>query len=311
MTLSFCRVADISRSELRAALECGTLGMELGPISMLLKGHCSSLVDFLVDTYRDAPVCTQIGDVTDVSLHVRAPNMLRRFVRRQVIPDPGFLVPAVPLPPRLAPLALEMGLNLAIALKICRFVTFHSAVLANQKGAMLVSAKSGGGKSTLASALMESGYRLLSDEFGLLDMNDSSLVPHPRPVSLKGKSIDIVKDMVGEEWVSPKLTGTPKGDIAYFRPRPSDIAQAHTSAKCKLIIFPRFSEGAAVRVRPVPRSETMMRLIPSSTNYHLLGEASFEALANMVEASKAYEITYGNTEDSLKLVADLAEGAGL
>jgi len=311
MTSRFQRLADFTRSDIRRALASGLLEMELGPFNMQLKGQHAVLIDFLFDAYRDAPVRTSIGEVADVSIHVRAPNIFRRFIRPQVIPDPGFIVPAVPLPQRLSPLALEMGLNLAIALKICRFVTFHSAVVANDKGAIMVNAKSGGGKSTLASALMQTGYRLLSDEFGLLNMADASLMPYPRPVSLKEKSIDIVRDMVGDDWLTPKMTGTPKGDIAYYRARPSDIAAAHTPALCKLMLFPRFSEGATAQARALPKSETMMRLIPSSTNYHLLGAGSFKALADMVAGAEAYEIIYGNTEDSLKLVSSLATGAGL
>jgi len=311
MTKSFQKLSEYRTGDVAAALRAGTLEMELGPFSMRVKGTERTLTAFLQDAYRDVPVRLQLADVTDVAINVRAPSLLRKFVRRQVIPDPGFIVPAVPLPPHLSPLALEMGLNLTIALKCCRFATFHSAVLGNSKGAVLVSAKSGGGKSTLACALMSEGYRLFSDEFGLLDMVDAKLHPYPRPVSLKGESIDIVKEFTGGDWITNTLTGTPKGNIAYRRARSSDIEAANQPLPAKLLIFPVFAEGVSPGAKELPKAEALMKLIPSSTNYHLLGAPAFRSLLQMVGGAKAYEITYGNTEDSLRMMRDLAAGAGL
>jgi len=305
------KLSTYHHTELSEALLKGTVEMTLGCFSMRIKATDPTLLDFLYDAYRDVPTNLELSDVTDISLKVHAPNILRRYIRRQVIADPGFIVPAAPLPPRLSPLALEMGLNLSVALKCCRFTTFHSAVVAKEKGAILISAHSGGGKSTLASALMNDGYRLFSDEFGLMDMSDASLWAHPRPVSLKGQSIDIVKEFTGAEWITKTLTGTPKGDIAYRRVRPSDIEESSTPAFAKLILFPTFIEGASPHARELAKAESLMKLIPSSTNYHLLGEAAFKGLLKLVKGARAYEIVYGSTEDSMQMVRDLASGAGL
>jgi len=311
MDAEFKKLSDYSASDVAASLVAGTLELELGRISMRLQGKDATLREFLCNVYRDAPSRLVLGDVTDVSIHVRPPNLLRKYIRRQVIPDPGFIVPAVPLPPRLSPLALEMGLNLSLALKCCRFTTFHSAVVGNKKGAILISAHSGGGKSTLASALMTEGYRLFSDEFGLLDFQDAKLWPHPRPVSLKDKSIEIIREMVGDDWVTEKLTDTPKGDIAYRRVRPSDIDAAHDPLAAKLILFPVFREGASPGAKELPKAEALMKLIPSSTNYHLLGAPAFKSLIKLVSGARAYEIVYSNTEQSMMMAHDLAAGAGL
>ncbi len=311
MKNEFQRLGDYHREDIDVALRSGSLEMELGPFSMRLEGREADIVDFLFDAYRDAPVRLKLGDVTDVAINVRPPNIIRKYIRRQVIADPGFIVPAVPLPPYLSPLAFEMGLNLAIALKCCRFTTFHSAVVGNERGAILISAHSGGGKSTLASALMVEGYRLFSDEFGLLDMETGMLHPYPRPVSLKEKSIDIVREFTGEKWLTKTFGGTPKGDIAYRRVRPSDIQLSKTPMAAKLILFPVFQEDTPPSVRELSKSETIMKLIPSSTNYHLLGTASFEALIKMVAGAQTFEITYGNTQDSLEITRDLAAKAGL
>ena len=311
MSLDFQPLANYDRNALAKALAKGTLEINLGVFSMCLKAKESSILCFLLDAYRDVPARVELNDVTDISVNVRAPNIFRKYIRPQLIPDPGFIVPAVPLPPKLAPLAMEMGLNLSIALKCCRLTTFHSAVVGNEKGAILISARSGGGKSTLAAALMTEGFRLYSDEFGLLDMQNGLLWPHPRPVSLKGASIEIVKELTGANWLTKTLTGTPKGDIAYRRVRPSDVDGASIPGQAKLLLFPAFAEASSPRAKELSKAEALMKLIPSSTNYHLLGEAAFNASVNMVENARAYEITYGNVDDSLTMVRDLAAKAGL
>lgn len=305
------RLRDLPEVQLAEALKAGTLEMRLGTFTMQIKLDNKLLLSFLRDIYRDAEVRPKLQDVTDVSLSVKAPNLVRKFFRPQVVPDPGFIVPAVPLPRRLAPLSFEMGLNLAIALKCCRFVNFHAAVVANDKGSILISAQSGGGKSTLCAALMAEGYRLLSDEFGLLSLDGTHLNAYPRPVSLKDESIDIVTELTGRDWISDTYTGTPKGNIAYRRVRPRDIEQAQNPTPAKLLLFPVFMPGAPPHVKKLTPSETVLRLIPASTNYHLLGEHSFNALVKMANHSEAYEIQYGSTEQSLQIVKDLAAGAGL
>ncbi len=304
-------LSDYDRDGIVSALRAGTLEMLLGPFATRIKGTEPSLIDFLYDTYRDVPVSASLSDVTDVAINIRPPSWFRQYIRRQVIPDPGFQVPAVPLPSHMSPLAFEMGVNLVVALKCCRLITFHAGVVASDKGAILVSAGSGGGKSTLVSALMQEGYHLFSDEFALLGMENALLASYPRPVSLKNESIDIVKELAGKEWVSPVLSGTPKGKIAYRRARPDDIENANGKAETKLILFPSFNTSGEHYASRVSSSEAMMRLIPSSTNYHLLGEAAYLSLSKMVAEAEAYEISYGSTEESLTIVRDLAAGVGL
>jgi HprK-related kinase A len=298
-------LSAFSRFELRQALKRGSLTLYLGPFAHMIKGASDPLLDYLQDTYRDTLVELTPSDVTDIHLNLSAPNFLRRFIRRQVTPDPGFDVPVAPLPLSMAPLAFEMGLNLSVALKCCRFVTVHAGVVADEDGAIMMSGASGSGKSTLTAALMAEGYRLFSDEFALVGLSDRLLHPYPRPISMKQETIPVIADLVGEEFISPVISGTPKGDIAYRRARNSDIQAAQTPAKPQMILFPRFSQGEASQVQPLNTAEAIMNLIPASTNYTLLGEPAFHAMLEMVQNVPAYEISYGSLEQSVEIVADL------
>ncbi len=302
---TLARLGSYSRSDLRSALKQGTLTLHLGPFTHLVSGASNALLDFLSDTYRDYQVEMAPSDVTDVLLSLEAPNLLRRFVRRQITPNPGFKVPAVPLPIHMAPLAYEMGLNLSVALKCCRFINVHAGVVADDSGAIVMSAASGAGKSTLTAALLQHGYRLFSDEFALIGLDKPLLYPYPRPISLKQETISVVRDMVGDSWISETVTDTPKGDIAYYRARESDLAQDKTPTAAKLLLFPKFEKGARAMTHQLNPAEAIMRLVPASTNYSLLGEPAFHALTGLLKNIRAYEITYGSTTDSLRLVEQI------
>lgn len=299
------RLADHAVRDVAAALARGHLVLHLGPFALALRTDNAAARDFLVSMYANCPVSLDQDTMADFSLHVRPPNLLRRFVRRQVMPDPGFYFPSVPLPPRMGPLALEMGMNMAVALQCFRFAIYHAAVVADETGAIVISANSGGGKSTLAAALMQENFRLLSDEFAIMQPGEPLLLPYPRPVSLKNASVDIVRAFAGNDAMSGVLHGTPKGTIGYRRARKSDIAAMHRPARGRLLLFPTFMEGAKAEVKPVEAGDAVMRFIAGSPNYHVLGEAAYTSLMAFADSIRAYDITYGNTADSVALVREL------
>ncbi len=298
-------LSSFPRPDVIRALTSGALTLDLGPFLTRIKLSDTRSVSFFLDMYAACSVILDETVLSDFSLCLRPPNSFRKFFRRQIVPDPGFQFPAAPLPVQMAPLALEMGLNLSVALQCFRYAIFHAGVVAYGEDALMISAKSGGGKSTLTAALMEEGWRLLSDEFAILDLDTSCLKAYPRPVSLKNASIDVVRGFAGRDQVSETLHDTPKGSIAYRRPRASDIAAMDKSVKPRLIIFPTFVERGVAESREIDLADAAMQLIASSPNYQVIGEAAFTGLMTMLEGMKAYEIEYGSTEDSLALVREL------
>lgn len=303
--MSLTPLEALGRDKITAALKAGHLNLHLGPFVTSLKSRSDLVADFLMDTYRDCPVSVDADELVDYVLSVGPPNRLRRFIRPQVLPDPGFYFPAIPLPARMAALALEMGMNLSAALQCFRFTMFHAGVVAKDDKAIMIAANSGGGKSTLTAAMMEQGFRLLSDEFAVLRRDGLGLMPYPRPVSLKKASVDIVRAFAGDDAVSPALEGTPKGTVAYRRARASDIAAMAQPAEPKLIIFPKFEVEAEASIEPVEPADALMRLIAGSPNYQVIGEDAFRSTLQMMQGVKSFEIAYGNTEDSIRLVESL------
>jgi HprK-related kinase A len=298
-------------SDIDKYLGQGLLVLSIGNFSARLQSSCASVGVHLHDVYRDYSFVKFDHQLHDQFLNVRPPNLLRGLIKRQVIPDPGFQFPAVPLPDSMGALAFEMGLNISVALKTYNRLILHAGVVANDKGGVIISAASGGGKSTLTALLMQEGFRLLSDEFGIIELNGHTLLPYPRPVSLKNASIDVIKEVAGDGWISAVIKDGPKGNVAYRRARYIDIAHACETAVPKLIVFPKFEKGATAAVNKVASADTVMRLIASSTNYQIIGEDAFRAVNHIAKQAKAYEITYGSSADALGLFRAVAEGTVL
>ncbi len=299
------------KSDIDKYLGQGRLVLSIGDFSARLKSSCASVGVHLHDVYRDYRFVKFDHQLHDQFLDVRPPNLLRDLMKKQIIPDPGFQFPAVPLPASMGALAFEMGLNISVALKTYNRLILHAGAVANDKGGVIISAASGGGKSTLTALLMQEGFRLLSDEFGIIELNDHTLLPYPRPVSLKNASIDVIREVAGDEWISAVIKDGPKGDIAYRRARSDDIARAYETAVPRLIIFPKFEKGAVAAISKVASADTVMRLIASSTNYQIIGKDAFRAVNHIAKQAQAYEVTYGSSADALSLFRTIAEGTVL
>lgn len=246
-------------------------------------------------------------DVADFTVRLEPDQPWRRHIRPSVAIRGDYMLPdAVPMGLEHGLLAAEMGMNLQMALGWRRHLLLHAASVERDGRALLVTGLSGSGKSTLAALLGERGWRLMGDEFALLDLVDGRLHPFPRAVSLKNESIALAGALVEPVRMGPWLRGTPKGDIRHLVPRPDAVARMAEPARPATILFPRFGRDLAPAVRPVGAAEVFVRLTQASTNYVALGEPAFDALTRLVATVPAHAIDYPSTDAALSLVGELA-----
>lgn len=229
----------------------------------------------------------------------------RRWLRPAVSIGGDFTIPdALPLPLPMGLLAAEMAMNLQMALGWRRHMLLHASAVERDGRALIMSGASGSGKSTLAALLGEGDdWRLMGDEFTLIDPASGDALALPRPVSLKNQAIGELADRVSADRLGPLLKGTPKGDIRHLVPRPAALAAMHRPVRPALILFPRFGEPLSVaRLAP---SDLFVRLTEASTNYALLGEPAFAALTQIVQRVPALAISYPDSASGLQLVEQL------
>jgi HprK-related kinase A len=277
------------------------LDLNIGPVAFRIGSVWREPIDALARLYEGYPASTD--GLADFTVRLEPEQPWRRFIRPSVAIRGDYILPdAAPLPLSLGLLAAEMGMNLQMALGQKRYLLLHAATVEKDGQALIMTGESGAGKSTLAALLGERGWRLMGDEFALLDMASGLLHPFPRAISLKNIAIRVMEAEVDAARFGPLLPGTPKGDIRHLRPNADALARMREPARPALILFPRFGEAAAVR--GVGGAEVFMRLTQASTNYVALGRPGFDALTRLIGSVPALAIDYPDTDTAIGLVSD-------
>lgn len=276
--------------------------LRIGPVGFRIGSDWWGPVAVLNDLYRDYPQPEQ--GIPDFTVRLFAARPWRRWLRPAVHLGGDFVIPdAAPLPLTQGVLAAEMAMNLQMALGQRRYLLLHASAVEKDGRALMMTGESGAGKSTLAALLMARGWRLMGDEFALLDPATGMVHGFPRLISLKNQAIGVMEAALPDARWGPLLTGTPKGDIRHLVPDARAIGAMDAPARPALILFPAF--GHAVAERVVEPSECFVRLTQASTNYVTLGEAGFDALTGLVRRVPARAIDYPDTDGALALVERL------
>jgi len=274
----------------------------VGPVQFRIGSDWRAPIAALERLYAGYP--RDDARAADATVRLFAARPWRRWLRPSVHIGGDFTVPdALPLPLSMGLLAAEMGMNLQVALGWRRHLLLHASAVARDGRALVMSGESGSGKSTLAALLGEEGWRLMGDEFTLVDPVSGDALAFPRAVSLKNAAIGEVAERVAPGRLGPLLARTPKGDIRHLIPRAEAIAAMHEPARPALILFPRFGGEAAVE--PMGEGEAFVRLTEASTNYVALGEAGFATLARLVRETPAFAVSYPDSASGRALVEGL------
>lgn len=289
-------------STIKRRLSGSGLFMTVGPICTRISIKFPSIRDEFMHIYKGYSFSEQ-PEIADYYLDVYAKSFYRRYVRPQVALNTLTRNNFVPLPESMGILSVEMGMNWQVAFGCKTHVLFHAGVVERDGVGVIIPAISGSGKSTLSAGLAYDGWRFLSDEFGMLDVDTGLLHPYPRPVSLKNESIAVMKERVGDaEPFSREYTGTPKGTICYLRPPVSSLENMYKPVRPRVVIHPVYSPHAKPSITPLTKTMAFFRLVRSSANYGDIGEAAFHALTKVAEETISCEITYSSLDEAIALV---------
>ena len=279
-----------------------SIRIAVGPVQFRIGSDWAAPIAALEQLYAGYP--QDEARPADATVRLFAARPWRRWVRPSVHIGGDFVVPdALPLPLSMGLLAAEMGMNLQVALGWRRHMLLHASAVARDGRAVIMSGESGSGKSTLAALLGEGDWRLMGDEFTLIDPMGGDALAFPRAVSLKNEAIAAVAAQVDAARLGPLMAGTPKGDIRHLIPRAGAIAAMHEPARPALLLFPRF--GGEASIEPMGEGEAFVRLTEASTNYVALGEAGFAALTRLVRETPAFGISYPDSATGIALVEQL------
>lgn len=278
------------------------------PFVVRVRSDISQLADDICLMYADFPVheSNKFADFhVEVSLERGIRRWLKPLARFYFDGRPSF----IPLPARQAFPMLEWGINWCVAAHSHNYLIIHAAVIERDGKAIIMPAPPGSGKSTLCAALVNRGWRLLSDELALYDMAERLVYGMARPVNLKNASIDIVSAFAPNVVMTAAVPDTTKGTVALMRPSQESVFHIAEPAEPALIVLPSYKYGTDPLLESYGKAQTFMLIANQSFNYHVHGRAGFDAVGELVEHCRCLRFTYSRLEHAEQVFDALLGGA--
>ena len=279
------------------------IGLRIGPFAVRLASRIPQVADavsLLYAHHEQLPAA-----FADFHVRVDASAGMRRFHRPQARFRLDEREPFRPLPLAHAYPFFEWGLNWCVATHAHQYLILHAAVVARGDVALILPGEPGSGKSTLCAALVQRGWRLLSDELALLSP-DLGITPLPRPVALKNESIDVIRAFAPEAVLGPAFEDTAKGTVAHMQPPADSVARAAERPRTGAIVAPGYQAGEGARLESRSRAEMLMDLISNCFNFSVWGARGFELLGELVDRCDCHRLAYGDLEQALAALEPLA-----
>ena len=300
------KLAELPGELLTQRLEGRGILLQTGPFTVRINSGVEGFTQLLRQFYANFPVVPEPA-IADFHVRLTMPGGIRRRWRPQVLLLLDGQEVFLPFPLSHAFPLFEWGLNWCIAMQAHQYLMLHSAAVERSGRVLLLPAGSGSGKSTLCAALVNRGWRLFSDEFGLVRAADGHLIPLPRPMPLKNRSIDVIRDFAPDAELGPSFHGTRKGTVAHLGTPAACVAQSGVSAPPGWLVFPRYQPRASLRLEPISKPQAFIKLANNSFNYQLLGLRGFREASRLVGNCDSYILSYSNLDEAIVAMDRLAE----
>lgn len=302
------KVGSVPTEALASQLSQPGIRLRTGPFVFSIQSRIRHLAPALHALYADYAL-ESADCFADFHVTLHRPRGARFLFGRQVFFEFEGFSSFKPLPLDQAFPMLEWGMNWCISTHAHQYLIIHAAVIERGGLAAIMPAPPGSGKSTLCAGLVSRGWRLLSDELTLIRLEDSSLVPIARPISLKNQSIGVMRAFAPGHYISPAIHDTSKGSVAHMKVPTASVERVTEKAVPAWVIFPKYQAGSDTILTPHPKAQAFMELGAQSFNYARLGKPAFEALAGLVDKSACFDFQYSRLEEAIQAFDSLPRPA--
>ena len=275
--------------------------IDAGVVTLHAQSDSKLLSSQLQAAYAHFPFIDR-ADWADVHVQISRSGGPRRWIRPQITLSCDGQQPFEPFPAD-TPLPLfEWGCNWMIGHRLNDLLLLHAGALERDGLVLLLPALPGSGKSTLTAALSLRGWRLLSDEFGAFDPDSGTFRAVLKPVALKNKSIEVIRQFAPDAVLGPEFPNTRKGRVAHLVAQPEAVARRHQDARPGAVILPKWEAGSPTRWEPLAENVLFAALAFNAFNYAVLGAVGFKAVVQLVRQCPAWQLIYSDLDDALATI---------
>lgn len=250
--------------------------------------------------YGDAPE----KEFSDFLVAVKPSGFLRRWYRPKVSFHSNSTEPFAPLPLSQAFAFLEWGLNWCISTTDFSHLIVHSAVLVKNSQAIIFPALPGSGKSTLTTWLGLNGWAVYSDELAVIDTKKLTVEALYRPICLKNRSIDLVKEWKSDITITPPCLDTAKGTVAHAKLNSWDEFAQLQPVPISGVVFPKYDAKVDECLYEVDKLQIFEAICRNTFNFHVLGHTAFDTVLRLTESIKGLEVHYNDLQFMSSLLED-------
>ncbi len=247
--------------------------------------------------------CYEYVDVHDATEDWRASLLVdvsasngRNTVWRVTTDPPNVLL-------RVWPWEIRSGYDLCTALNqwvvksVKSLHIFHAAAVVFRRRTVLLPADTCCGKSTLAAALVQKGFDLLSDEIGAVDTETREVACYPRRIFLR-------RDVLEALGLTSNVSETAHiGPARIVSPEELNGRHAAGNDPLTIVICPRHCAArAGAELRPVERKYAAMTMLRNS--YSLRGHRELDWILSLVKELPCFELEFSDAVTASELVLE-------
>ncbi|NJN00398.1 MAG: hypothetical protein HC793_01685 [Aquincola sp.] len=123
-----------------------------------------------------------------------------------------------------------------------------------------------------------------------------------KPVALKNESIAVIRRFEPNAPIGPEFPNTRKGTVAHLAADAAAVAMRHDGARCGAFILPRWHAGSALSIEPVDAHALFGAIAFNAFNYRLLGQAGFDAAAELARRCPAWQLVYSELDEAVAAI---------
>jgi hypothetical protein len=181
-------------------------------------------------------------------------------------------------------------------------LVIHAGLVSLRGRGILLPGLPDAGKTTLVAGLVRAGFAYLSDEAAVFDPASGRFLAFPRPLGMELPTLRLFPGL--EERLPAELRGT---DRMTRHVPATAIRRGCIGRSCVLrhVVVPRYRAGAATRLEPAGRAETLMLLSRSAFSSRRFAADGLEPMAAALAGAGCHRLEMGDLAGAIEAVASL------